>query len=115
MEWEAARDWLLPTLEHCHGTHNEDDVIARVITGEYKLWRFEKCAVVTMFIQYPRLKALNVFMAGGDLEDLKTKQPEIERWAREQGCTRIVSGGREGWIRAFPDYSKHGALYYKDL
>ena len=114
-DWHECRDWLLPALEHSHGSHNEDDVLVRIASGEYKLWRFEKCAVVTMFIQYPRFKALNIFIAGGDLEDLKSRQCEIERWASSQGCARVYSGGREGWGRVFPEYAKLGVVYYKDL
>lgn len=114
-DWDECRGWLLPALEHCHGSHNEDDVLVRIASGEYKLWRFEKCAVVTFFIQQPRFKAMNVFIAGGDLEDLKAQQPMMERWAVSQGCQRITSGGREGWARVFPEYEKLGVVYYKEL
>lgn len=115
LSWEKYRNYLLEALEHGHGTHNEDDVLSRIITGEYKLWTFEKCAVVTFFIQYPRFKAVNLFIAGGDLEELKSVQPQIERWAVAQGCSRCVAGGRPGWERIFTDYTKNGCLFFKDL
>lgn len=113
-EWAKARDWILPAMEHGHGTHTEDDILVRILNGEYKLWLFEKSAVVTNFIQYPQFKAFNIAMAGGDMEDLKTHQCEMERWAAAQGCKQICSGGRDGWGRVFPEY-KRLALYYKDL
>lgn len=114
-DWHDVREWMLPSLEHCHGSHTEDDVLVRIAHGEYKLWRFEKCAVVTFFIQQPQFKALNIFIAGGDLEELKSKQPEMERWAVSQGCKRVISGGRVGWGRVFPEYHSLGMLYYKEL
>lgn len=114
-EWAKARDWILPALEYGHGTHNEDDILIRVLSGEYKLWLFEKSAVVTNFIQYPRFKALNIAMAGGALEDIKSRQLEIERYAAAEGCKQIIYGGREGWSRVFPELRKAGSLYYKDI
>ncbi len=50
-----------------------------------------------------------------DLEELKSKQPEMERWAVSQGCKRVISGGRIGWGRVFPEYQSLGMLYYKEL
>lgn len=114
-EWHECREWLLPALDYCHGSHTEDDVILRLASGEYRLWRFEKCAVVTMFYQYPQFKVLNIFIAGGDLSDLKSHQCEIELFAARNGCARIYSGGRDGWGKVFPDYERMGALYYKEL
>ena len=114
-EWQKARDWILPALDYGHGTHSEDDIIVRILSGEYKLWLFEKSAVVTNMIQWPQFRAFNVFLAGGDMEDLKSHQCEMERWAASQGCKQACSGGRDGWGRVFPEYTRAGAFYYKEI
>lgn len=114
-DWHECREYILPALEYCHGSHNEDDVLALLAAGQYKLWRGEGCAVVTGFIQYPRFKAMNTIFAGGDLDGLRALQPGMETWARVQGCGRVIGGGRPGWGKVFTDYAPLGTLYYKDL
>jgi hypothetical protein len=115
LEWHKYRDPLLKAMEGCHGSHTEDDVLTRLAMGEYKLWTWENSALVTFFVVYPRFKAINMFLYGGDLVELAEKQIEVERWAAKQGVTRCVAGGREGWGKMFPDYSKHAVMYYKDI
>ena len=113
--WEKYREPLLKALEHCHGSHIEDDVLVRIFSGEYKLWTWEGSALVTYFCEWPQLKCLNIFIYGGDLAELASKQREVEMWAAKQGVTRIVSGGRDGWGKMFPDYTKHATMFYKDI
>ena len=113
-EWDQARKFILPALDY-HRTHSEDDVLIRLASGEYRLWRTESCAVVTCFIQYPQLKALETRWAGGELVALRALQPAIERFALSQGCREIVSTGRDGWARVFPDFKRCGAIYFKEL
>ena len=113
-EWYHARHFILPALE-LHHTHTEDDVLVRLATGEYKLWRNDKCAAVTCFIQYPQFKALEVRWGGGDLQALNELRHAIERWAALKGCKEVVSTGREGWGRVLPDYRKCGAIFYREL
>jgi hypothetical protein len=115
LKWHQYREPLLKALEQCHGSHTEDDVLVRLASGEYKLWTWEGSALVTYFVDYPQFKAINMFIYGGDLVELATKQCEVETWAAKHGAKRAVAGGREGWGKMFPDYVKHATMYYKDL
>ena len=56
--------------------------------------------MITEIVDYPRLRALNFFLVGGDLSELLEKmEPAIVQWARAQGCTRVAQTGRKGWGR----------------
>tara|TARA_Y100000310_G_scaffold42879_1_gene40046 strand:- start:57 stop:377 length:321 start_codon:yes stop_codon:yes gene_type:complete len=106
----------LPAIEYLHGTHTADDVIVSLIKGELRLWPGQESALVTEFIQYPRLKALHVFIGGGDLHELTTViEPQLVICARQNQCQRITGIGRKGWEKALPDYEKRMILMEKDL
>lgn len=116
-EWAKCRDALLPAIAMTDGTHTEDDVITALITGQMKLWRNGSSACVTEFCQYPRMKVINVFIAGGDLKEIAPLQEQIENYGRKNGCQRAsLLAVREGWTRVLGDNVKRGGVYaYKDL
>ncbi len=111
------RDWLNPSIEKTNGTHTEEDVFCMCATGQLKLWKFERSAAITEFTIYPRMKVLNLFLVGGDLEELKEKETTMIAYAKENGCTRITGGGRAGWARTpHPDGWKFNCTsMYKDV
>lgn len=116
MEWSLCRDALLPAIELTHGTHNEDDIIAGIVTGQYKLWRKGSSGVVTDIALYPRMKCLNYFLIGGDMTDIKALNTDIEVYAKQQGCARITGlAARRGWERFLSDFTIGGSYMYKDL
>lgn len=115
LEWEKFRDDLLKAIAEGDGSHTEDDVLARILAGEYRLWVFEKCAFVTFIWKRPQFTALYIYIAGGDLDALIAEQPNLEMWAKANGCARVYSAGRVGWERVFPDYKKLGVTYAKEL
>lgn len=115
LAWEKYRPDLLAAMEHCHGTHTEDDVLVRCITGQYKFWDFGKSALVSYPVEYPQFKALNLFIAGGDLFELRAMQPTVEAYAKQCGLKRCVAGGRAGWTKIFPEYEDIGRMYIKDI
>jgi hypothetical protein len=57
--------------------------------------------VITEVIPYPRQRDLHFFLAGGDMQELRTMYPKIIEWARGQGCSRATLAGRAGWLRSF--------------
>lgn len=114
-QWRRFRPQLLEAMARGDGSHTEDDVIGRILTGEYKLWCFEKCAFVTFVWVRPQFKALSIFLAAGDLDALRACQRDLEVWAAACGCKKIYSCGRVGWERVFPDYKNEGVLYSKEL
>lgn len=98
---EQARPFIEAALEYAGGTHNFDDVVAGLVSGEMQLWATDTAAVVTEIQTYPRLKVCHFFLAGGDMARLAHFQRVIAEWAKSQGCARITLAGRRGWERTF--------------
>jgi hypothetical protein len=99
-EWTRCAPWIEAALEYSRGTHLIEDVRAMVEAGRAHFHPFARCAVVTEFLVYPRLKALHFWLCGGSLEALVEVEPRIAAWGVLQGCTRFTTAGREGWRRA---------------
>ena len=99
-----CRGWIEAALGHADGTHTFDDVAGGVLTGRFHLWHEPDACVVTEFVNYPRKRALNAFLAGGNLETIRRHMAAAELFARENGCDIITMTGRRGWVRALsPD------------
>ena len=88
------------------GTHTIGDVEAMIEDGYAKLWLGENSAAVTEIIIYPKCRVLHLWLCGGDMDEITEQMlPMAEKYAIEQGCTRMTTGGRKGWDRVM---SKHG-------
>ncbi len=115
-EWALCREALLPAIEMTQGTHTEDDVLSAIILGNMRLWRKNKSGLVTEFSQFPRMKVINVFLAGGDLEDVISLQTDIENYGRKNGCQRATMlAARDGWLKTINGGQKAGTYMTKDL
>lgn len=99
-EWRRCRQWIESALEYCHGTHTIEDVEAGIAAGHFLFWPAEKSAAVTEVHNYPRARFFHVFLAGGDLDELRSMVPMWQALAHANGCTRITLCGRRGWERA---------------
>jgi len=119
MEWSKYRDFILPSLVHSHGSHNEDDIISGVLQGDdkggFKLWKGDGAAIISHFIQFPQMKILNVWLGGGDLKELLKMEPQISAYAKANGCAQVRGGGRAGWTKALPSYEQIGIVMYKEI
>ena len=116
--WARCAPYVEAALERAGGTHDIDDVARLIGEGRAHFWPGRRCAVVTEFYDYPRLKACNLWLLGGDLRELLELRPRIEDWARAQGCTRILGGGpRRGWERVLAPvgYRRGWIIYCKEL
>jgi len=93
--------WLDAALAHAGRTHALEDVWAMVDAGEARAWLGARAAMVTVVEDDPRERRLLIWLAGGDLAELVGRlRPAAERWARTQGCRRMLIIGRPGWERA---------------
>lgn len=117
-EWLRCRPWIEDALEYARGTHTIDDIEAGIEDGRFFFFSSEGSAVVVEFIDYPRLRVLNYFLIGGNLEQLVHRiEPAVTAWAKENGCRRVIGIGRKGLSRVF---AKHGyedgwTAIYKDI
>lgn len=95
------RSQIEAALAYADDSHDFEDVAASVASGNMQYWPGVRSVIVTEIIVYPRYKALNFFLAGGDLAELEFMYPRVEAWGRMMGCDRAVLTGRKGWERSF--------------
>jgi hypothetical protein len=114
---EHARRYIEPILAELK-THLWEDIVEGLLNKRFHLLPLKNSALICEFIQYPRLKALNIFLAGGDLEEIKALTPHLYSWAKDCGADRIEIRGRIGWLKVFKnelDYDKTFIQISRDL
>lgn len=111
-EWDRCRYWLDAALD---GTHTIEDVRAEIENGTAQFWPMPKSAAVTLVQDYPRGRVLRVWLAGGDLEDLRKHLVVLDNYGREQGCCAIELEGRKGWERVLPGYRATRVVMRKEI
>jgi hypothetical protein len=92
--------WIQSALDHGGNRYTLENVAAEIEAGEAHLWRFDKSAVVTRFLDEPAGRTLLYWLAGGDLNEIIQMEPHMTAWGQSQGCTRKMLVGRAGWQRA---------------
>ena len=115
---ERLRHHVEAALEYSGGTHDFEDVVQMVEGHRLQLWPAKDSVVLTEIIDYPRLKNLHYFLAGGDLDELSRMRPLIESWGKSIGCTRVTLAGRRGWAKTFlkdEGYSPQWSVLAKEL
>lgn len=96
-ELERCRPWIEAALEYCGGTHAWEDVVNGIMSSKMQLWPAERGCMVTEIVIYPRKKVLNIFLAGGELDQLLDMNDDVGIWAKSHGCEAATMSGRLGW------------------
>ena len=94
---ERCRPWIEAALVYTGGTHEFDDVVKNIAQGTMQLWPSPRGCIVTEIVVYPRKKVLNVFLAGGELDQIVDMNNDITEWAVQNGCKAGTMSGRIGW------------------
>lgn len=102
---DDSREFLEPALAYSGGTHEWSDVVSGVHSSRMQLWANERGAAITEILEYPRKRVLNVFLAGGDMDQILEMLESAKAWGAQQGCEAICMSGRKGWLRVL---NKHG-------
>lgn len=97
---DHAKKYIEPILNDLK-THLWKDIVYGISIGHFHLITLPNGAIVCEFVNYPRLRACNIFLAGGDLEEMKELQPDLIKWAKENGAERLEIRGRLGWLKTF--------------
>ena len=100
VSFQKVEKILEPALEY-DNTHNMQDVADCIDSCTMQLWPGTHSAVVTQIQDFPRMKVLHIFLAGGNLENLETLTPHIQKFAEDMECRKITLTGRRGWSRTF--------------
>lgn len=99
-ELERCRPWIEAALEYSGGTHEFADIEEGLRTGMMQLWPAPNGCLVTEITKFPQKLVVNVFLGGGDKDQLVAMHPSVIAWAKQQGCTAATIHGRAGWVRA---------------
>lgn len=124
-DWADCEEFLAKALSHDQvGGFTLADVKSEIERGLAHFWRWPQdrsepptAAAVTEFVIYPRGKALNYWLFGGDMESIRAMLPLVEDWGVSQGCTAFSGAGRPGFARAFAadGYRAVATLYLKSI
>jgi hypothetical protein len=119
-DWERCRRFIEDGLQHDAGERTIDEVAAFILADEAQFWPGARCAVVTEWFHFPRFKALNIWLMGGDLRELCG--PVLERiaaYATDNGARQLFGGAydRPGWGRALQasGFEPRWTVFSKDL
>jgi hypothetical protein len=114
-EFQRCWPWLEASLAEFGSTHDKDQVWEAINRGAI-LWPGENAVILTQIITYPiGVRCCSVWLQGGELEELKTMYPTIEKYARAQGCDWLIGWGRDGWVKAMPGWVSCGTRRKKVL
>lgn len=70
-----------------------------VALGWFQPWSFGQAIMITEMVLSPRMRALHVLVAAGDLDEICEMTPALEELARQAGCNFVGATGRKGWLR----------------
>ena len=107
------RELLETALARAGGTHTYEDVLQSISVGDMFFWPASKSCLVTEIVQYPQKRALHVFLAAGDLAEIKDMETSLISFAKRLKCSALSMSGRKGWTKALKDmdwYEAHTTL-----
>lgn len=90
-------------------------MFAAIAEGAAQFWPGERSAGVTEIVDYPRATVLRIWLAGGDLDELREMHDAACDWGKTQGCHMVQILGRDGWARALDGYEKVHVVMGKKL
>lgn len=113
--WMVAAPMLQAALDY-QDTHDIHDVKTLVDEGAAQLWCGERSVVVTEVLEYPRTNVCRIWLAAGNKHELVSRMlGDIEKWAKENGCSKIEVVGRKGWLRVLSDFTSPHTVLEKRL
>jgi hypothetical protein len=113
----ALRTPLLRALRRAGDTHTVGDIIAMIQRGAAQFFGDDRGACITEVTVYPRRKVMNIWLAIGELDACLSLIPQMEEFARQQGCTALTECGREGWepFLAKRGWTRYGLVMMRDI
>ena len=101
--WPKVAPLFERGIAWCAGRWTLEDLCRSFATEQRQLWVTWPAldfALATQILEFPTMKVLSLFWAGGKLpSDWPELLEGIERWAAEKGCKQLEAGGRKGWAR----------------
>lgn len=114
---KRCKPWIEAALEYTGGTHLFEDIVSSIAKGQMQLWPAPRGCIVTEIVVYPRKKVLNIFLAGGELDQILDMDHDVKAWAKSNGCTAAQMSGRMGWKKPLAplDWKLQHASFVKEF
>lgn len=85
-------------------------------SGECQIWPKAKSVAITRINNYQTgNRVACIWLAGGDLVELKQTHAAIEAFAKDCGCNSVAISGRRGWLKTLRGYREDTTIMVKDL
>ena len=94
---ENCTEWILAALEYSGGTHDFIHVVEGIKAGTMPLCPTLRGCIVSEIVVYPKVKQLNIFLGGGELDQIMAMHTDVIKWAKAQGCSALTMTGLAGW------------------
>ena len=116
-ELDRCKPWIEAALSYSGGTHGFDDVVSGLQKGMLQLWPTPRGCIVTEIVVYPKKRVLNVFLGGGELDQILDMHDDVIEWGKAQGCSALTMSGRYGWKKPLKahGWEAHHASYIKEF
>lgn len=98
-DWERCVPMVADAIPALGGTHELPDIIRELLAGRLTLWAGQECFILTEINEYPQMRELNVFLAGGNLKEIASFDGKMTEYARYRGCRRITTTARKGFMK----------------
>ena len=98
-----------------------EDFLPFLVASEMQLWvaiedKDVLAAMITQIIPYPRKRVLRILvLAGAEMDKWLPFLPEVEKWAKDIGCSHIECWGRKGWLKVLSDWKNSYHILTKEL
>lgn len=103
-EMQRLRHVMERALPYTHRTHEINDLVLLVLQGRARLWTTANSFCIVERVVYPRQVNYHVFLAGGDLDELRGLHEEVIVAAKADGAGAITLTGRRGWVKALAEW-----------
>lgn len=109
---EEAVQALQPAFDRSY-VHQASDWVQRCRDGLAQLWRHGGYWSITEVLETRAGRVLHLLASAG--EYAPELVDEMEQWAKDQGCTRVLATVRPGFARRQPDYRVKTMTLEKEL
>ena len=123
-EWVRLRAIILKAIPCLGGTHDEADLIAGCLSGQFTLWTAADAFVLATVQEFPRLKRLHIFLANGNPQQVNRLMVMASAWSKAKGVSEITCtlrpaverhNERHPEERISSGWKKTGATYVKEI
>lgn len=117
VDWHKYAPMLKEVVSQNH-YYTLASVRSEVEREAMQLWDLNgTAAAVTQILNYPKGRFLLVLLVGGKgLKDWKDDfEQEMLKFGRHFKCKKILIGGRKGWNRIYPAWSRQETIMARDI